>query len=321
MPANKDFQRRITILDECLRRRQRQWTVNDLLEEVNSKLGEHFGKSISIRSIYADIQWLNQEMDAPIEKVKSGNNTYYRYADPHYSIRNIPVREEEINLLKDAVELLSSVHGFPIAEEMLAVVSRPSIIQFEKNGLAAGVEHLPDCFEAIKEKCVLKIEYQPFGKEVICHSFNPYLLKEYRNRWFLIGRIDTNEQVTTLALDRIRKLKPISKAFIDNNLFDPDTYFDHVIGVTVPEAALAEEVVLKIENALYPYIQTKPIHDTQRLISDGEGNKCISVCVINNHEFRSLLLSYGPGVKVVSPPSLKDHMKHLFTEGATAYNS
>ena len=49
MPANKDFQRRIEILDECLRRRQRQWTIQGLLEEVNRKLAESFGKSIGLR--------------------------------------------------------------------------------------------------------------------------------------------------------------------------------------------------------------------------------------------------------------------------------
>ena len=246
MPANKDFQRRIEILDECLRRRQRQWTIQCLLEEVNRKLNESFGKGIGQRSLYDDLKYLNLEMDAPIEKYKDGKKTCYRYADPDFSIRNIPVKQEEIMLMRDAIELLSQVGGFQIAEEMLAVVNRlentvatnihgrHAIIQFEKNGMAAGTQWLTDLFEAVKEKTVLKISYQPFGKDVQDHIFHPYLLKEYRNRWFLIGRIGEKGVITNLALDRILKLKPLRETLKENDLFNPDSYYDALIGVSWP---------------------------------------------------------------------------------------
>lgn len=333
MPANKDFQRRIEILDECLRRRQRQWTIQCLLEEVNRKLNESFGKGIGQRSLYDDLNYLNYELDAPIEKYKDGKKTCYRYADPDFSIRNIPVKQEEVMLMRDAIELLSQVGGFQIAEEMLAVVNRlentvatnihgrHAIIQFEKNGMAAGTQWLTDLFEAVKDKTVLKITYQPFGKEPLEHIFHPYLLKEYRNRWFVIGRIGDKQIITNLALDRIIKLKPLRDAFLENDLFNPDSYYDALIGVSWPEHAAPETVTLTVSAALYPYIQTKPIHSSQRVVKERkDGTRTIELHLVNNHELRSQLLGLGPGLVVKSPDSLRNQMKELYTAGSQLYS-
>ena len=284
-------------------------------------------------SLYDDLKYLNLEMDAPIEKYKDGKKTCYRYADPDFSIRNIPVKQEEITLMRDAIELLSQVGGFQIAEEMLAVVNRlentvatnihgrNAIIQFEKNGMTAGTQWLTDLFEAVKEKTVLKISYQPFGKETTDHIFHPYLLKEFRNRWFLIGRIGDKPLITNFALDRILKLKPTRETFRENDLFNPDTYYDALIGVSWPENATPETVSITVSAALYPYIQTKPIHSSQRLVKERkDGRRTLEFFLVNNHELRSQLLGLGPGLVVEKPESLREQMKELYAQGTLLYS-
>lgn len=160
--------------------------MKDILEEVNNKLTENFGKSVSQRTIYGDMNFLIREMDAPVERYNSDNRVCYRYSDPDYSIKNLPIREDDLSLLRDAVELLSQVHGFAIADDMLAVVNRlentiatniqgrNSIIQFEKNGLTAGTNWLQDCFEV----------YLPYISET--QDEKMYKVVTERERWFNI---------------------------------------------------------------------------------------------------------------------------------------
>lgn len=333
MPSNKSFSHRIQIIDECLRRRQRNWSMEDLLEAVNQRLAEGPGRAVSIRTIYADIKAMTLEMDAPIESFKSAGKTCYRYADPQYSIRNLPVNQEDVDTLRDAFELLTQVKGFPIADELRGVVERlentvttnidgrHSIFQFEQHVRVMGTERLQDLFEAIKGRTVLRISYQPFGKEEREHIIHPYLLKEFRNRWFLLGRIDGHAFVTSLALDRMKRVKPILRhVYVENNVFDPDAYFDHLIGVTWPEGAQPETITLRVSAAIYPYVHTKPIHHSQTVVREyRDGSRRITLCLVNNYELRMALMSMGPGVVVEKPEGLREKMGEMYKEGLKNY--
>ena len=334
MPANKDFLRRIIIIDQCLRRRQRNWTVAALLDEVNRKLEENFGKSVSQRTLYDDLKSLNLEFDAPIETYRSGRQTCYRYADPQFSITRLPVKQEDIDTIRDAIDLLSQVNGFPIAAELSGVLGRlentiytniegrHALIQFEQNGLATGNQHVHNIFEAIKGKTVLQISYQPFGKEAKEHIVHPYLLKEFRNRWFLVGRIEGKAQVTTFALDRMRKIRPTRQAFVENDLFDPDTYFESVIGVTLPNGAQPEDIVLRASAQVWPYLQTKPLHASQTILRTyKDGSVKLSLRLVCNYELRMALMSMGPGVVVEAPEGLRGEMREVYERGFLEYSN
>ena len=201
------------------------------------------------------------------------------------------------------------------------IEGRLGIIQFEHHVRAAGTERLQDLFEAIKGKTVLRITYQPFGKEEREHIIHPYLLKEFRNRWFLLGRIDGHAFVTNLALDRMKKVKPILRhAYVENNVFDPDAYFDHLIGVTWPDGAQPETITLRVSAAIYPYIHTKPIHHSQTVVREyRDGSRRITLRLVNNYELRMALMSMGPGVVVEGPEELRKTMVEMYREGLKHY--
>ncbi|HEY6975322.1 MAG TPA: hypothetical protein VH396_03470, partial [Chitinophagaceae bacterium] len=86
MPLTKDSARRIEIIDSCLRRRQRKWTFDQLLETVNNKLQEQTGKTISRRTLQYDLDYLINEKQAPLEKRREGGKVIYYYSDPNYSV-------------------------------------------------------------------------------------------------------------------------------------------------------------------------------------------------------------------------------------------
>lgn len=333
MPKNKDFAQRIEIIDECLRNHLRKWTLELLVDTVNRKLADKYGKSISKRSIQEDLKYLREEKDAPIEKKKDGAKTYFLYSDANFSIKNLPIENDEIERLNDVIRILKQVNDFKILPEVEEIVNKlqntvktnvlgaPSIIQFEKHTIAQGSDYIDDIFNAIKESLPLRISYQSFKAEAAEECiYHPYLLKEYRNRWFLIGRKSDYDSMTILALDRIKAIKNSNELFIANNLFNTETYFNNMIGITMPKDAEVETIEIKVNQSQAPYIRTKPIHQLQEIIKEyKDGSIKICLRLIINYELKSVLLSYGADIEIMKPISLRDELKTIFQNAMSTY--
>ena len=217
-----------------MRNRFRKWTLQNLIDAVNDKLMERYGKTVSKKTVQDALKYMKEELPkpAPIEKRKEGAITYFYYSDPDYSIKNLPVDAEEIDFLKDAIHILRQVNDFKILNEVDAIINKlhntvntnveggSTIVQLEKHTTALGTGYIDKIFDAIKGKTALRITYQSF-KALVPEQcvFHPYLLKEYRNRWFVIGRKENTASVTILALDRIREVKNSGEEYIQNDLY------------------------------------------------------------------------------------------------------
>ena len=111
----------------------------------------------------------------------------------------------------------------------------PPVVDFEKNDNLKGLEFIEAVRKAIVSKTVLCITYQSFkARQPNTFCFSPYLLKEYRNRWFVLGRShQKNAPLLTLALDRFQSLsEDKQEIYIENEKIDLSTYYSNVIGVT-----------------------------------------------------------------------------------------
>lgn len=329
MSKNKYFQRRIEIINDCLRNNMRKWTVKDLQAAVSQKLQGDYAGDVSIRTLYEDLNYMRFELDAPIQDYWENRRKYYRYTNPNYSIRQVPIRPDEIELLKDAVDILRQVSGIQLFEEVSSIINklestiatnaenRCDFIQFERNDQVLGTQWITDCFDAIRGKTVLEISYKPYFREEKKHVVHPYLLKEFRNRWFLIGRTGEHKRPTTFALDRIMKLKPLKQRFLENDLFDPSTYYDHVVGITMVEGAAPIEVKLKLSADRVPYVITKPLHPSQAIVKQlRNGSAVITMQVVDNFELRAMLLGFGPAVEVISPKTIRDALRQMHEAAA-----
>lgn len=334
MPENKSFNLRIEIIDECLRNNYRKWTLADLLKAVNRKLNDSYGKNASRRTLQDDLKHLKEHKDAPIKKTREGNKIFFYYENLNFSIRNLPIKDEEINLLNDAINILREVSDFKILSDVDAIINKlqnriqtnsigsAAIIQFEKHTKVLGMEYIDDIFVAIKHKSALRITYQSFKSLAPYESvFHPYLLKEYRNRWFVIGRQEGKKKLINFALDRIKKIRNSSKKYQNNDLNDMSIYFDNLIGVTLPRNGTIEEIDIKVSSIQTPYIVTKPIHNSQRIIKEyQDGSIVIRLELIINEELKSVLLGYGNDIEVLRPTSLRENMKTIFKHGFNSYS-
>ena len=126
MPVNKNALLRYKIIDRSLRNRYRRWTIEDLVDEVSDALYEMEGirKGISLRTVQHDIQIMRSDRlgyNAPIEVY---DQKYYRYADPNYSITELPLTAEDFSLITKAVQMLEMTEGRPELQQMGRILAR-----------------------------------------------------------------------------------------------------------------------------------------------------------------------------------------------------
>jgi predicted DNA-binding transcriptional regulator YafY len=160
-------------------------------------------------------------------------------------------------------------------------------------------------FNAIASQQALEIKYQPFGQDENNFLFHPYLLKQYNNRWFLLGCVDGFNTITIFALDRINDVASANIPYKPNTDIDFQGFFEERVGVSSGKGE-AEIIQIKVSNDLYNYIETKPIHGTQKKVRAAEDGVVIQIEVVINRELIQLLQFYGSGVIVLRPKELQE---------------
>ena len=179
------------------------------------------------------------------------------------------------------------------------------IIGYDSNIDYAGYEYISTIFNAIANKRVVKLVYQPFDKPSFEFDFHPYYLKQYNNRSFVFGRNDIMKiDQWNVPLDRITSIMETNSSYIKDTT-DWDDYFYDMVGVTKPVGKAVEEVKLLVGQAQAPYVITKPLHPSQRITTLNDGSIEVRIHVIPNYELEKLLLSYGETIKVLEPLSLQ----------------
>ena len=337
MPANKNALIRYKTIDKCLSNHYRRWTLEDLVDACSDALYEYEGikKGVSVCTVQADIQMMRSDKlgyNAPIEVYE---HKYYRYADRNYSIINMPLSQNDFEVLKEAVDMLRQLGDFDQFVEMADVVSRlqdklaiaqstsSPIVNFDSVPDLKGLQWIGPLYGHISHRQSLRITYQSFSARVpSVITFCPKLLKEFRNRWFLFGTKADNLDVRNLALDRIVDVEVAEDvAFVENPKFDAEHFFDDLIGVTKGLNSLAKSVRFWATKEQSNYIKTKPLHRSQKLISeDPKDHSCVfQISVVPNLELISVLMSYGAGIKVLSPTQVVRQMKFIFKTGFQYY--
>lgn len=330
MPLNKNASFRYRVIDLCLGRKYKRHTLEELISEVSRELMEQFGykKGVSKRTIQSDIQIMRSQPPRGFGAEIVCEHGEYFYLDPSYSIMNAPLNHTDINALNEIGLLLSQFKTLPHYDRLNQMLSKlkgfsdrqyfqRDVITLDINPAVAGTEFLPLIFASLLTGIQLKIIYKPFKEEAFSITVHPFLLKEYNNRWYLLCQSDHRDGLSLLALDRMQEVQQLEDQAMDCPV-DCATYYDHVIGVSITEGATIEKVEFSISADRLPYLQTKPLHQTQQ-IDMLENNAVVKLQVIINNELKSALLGLGPDVKVLHPQHLAIEMQELLQQSLALY--
>jgi predicted DNA-binding transcriptional regulator YafY len=335
MPANRNALIRYQTIDKCLQNRYRKWTLEDLIEAVSEALYEFEGNDngVSKRTIQADIQMMRSEKlgyNAPIVVI---DKKYYVYGEPKYSITNIPLTDHDLQKLKEVTEILRQFKGFNHFQDLIEITQRLEdkiysaktqrhpIIDFEKNENLKGLEYIEHLYKAILNKKTLEIQYKSFkARSDSRFVFHPYLLKEYRNRWFVLGkREDYKPNLSILALDRILSIENHPQSYKEYPKEKIEEYFKNIIGVTFSPNVELETVILRLNKDNAPYLITKPLHHSQRILEEHEEGIVIEIKVQLNFELEREILGFGEGIEVLSPEKLKKRINYRIRKMQALY--
>lgn len=336
MSTNKHALIRYEALDRCFCNKGRKFFIDDLIAYVSEAIKEYRsnGTSISRRQIFKDIDFMRSEAGfrAPIESYKEGKRSYYRYSEANYSIAMQQINPMEADLLKTALDVLGRFRGFPQLEfvEELALKLKKSFqleemeeyIFFDQNEYLKNLHLLGDLLKYIQQKRVLKIKYKPFNKEKEeTFNFHPYFLKQYNKRWFLFGKRDLFENWTNLALDRICGIDTTENLDFIAQKETHNAYFEDIVGVSRPANTESIVVSIEVSMALWPYIESKPIHPSQKVVERTAKHVVLTLDIIPNYEFFAHVLGYGPAIEILSPVSVRDYIREKLEDTISKYKS
>ena len=339
MPIGKNASYRYRLIDQALRNTGRTWTYDELLSFVCDKLEEEFDvnlnnnktRALSPRQLADDIRIMRKDppegFGAPI--VRKEGQIFYE--DPKFSINDNPLINSDIESLQEILRLIKPFQSLPHLHELETIIGKvqgtisqnkgDQIIELDHNPNVKGLQLLESLYPLIRDEKMLLIRYKPFNwQEDIEYKIHPFLIKEYNNRWFLIGWQPDNEKYIVLGLDRIIQFNNISGSIDKGKKSELINLQKNIIGVSFSEGALSVGIKLWVSPAQIPYILTKPLHTSQNLIDESSEGSVISLELVPNFELEQLILSFGERVKVLEPESLKERIARRLKMALESYD-
>lgn len=320
MPHIKNALFRYRIIDKCIRNKYKPYPSKRELREAceEALFGSSDGVHICDSTIEKDMFAMKMEHDAPIRYSKK-NGGYY-YEDPDFTIDEIPLTDSDREALSFAAQTLMQFKDVALFKQFGSAIDKiadrialsqdtnEQFIQFEAGTSEGGSEFLPVILEAIKSKRILLFDYASFiTGELKPREVLPLLLKQYRNRWYMISFDLDKKTYITYALDRIEELDISSDTAERPVDFDPDNYFKHAIGIT---SGNTEPLQVKLKATLVAskYLDSLPLHPSQKVIEFNDDNVVFQLVVTISEELIRELLSFGGEVKVLEPTQLKEEL-------------
>ena len=361
MPSNKNAVIRYMYLDQMLSDRYNKYTCEDLLKNVNERLelagyptigGDQSDYDRYIKSgkrvIQLDIQALqespfNMEIDC---SERLYGSPVYRYADQTQSLFSKPLSDDEKRLLQEVLNTLGQFAGLDTFEWLNDLQEKLNdrksfgrnefdkentdtrkIISFSSNDYLAGKDYLGTLFALISNKKVVDVEYEPFGETARTIRLYPYLLKQYNDRWYLIGTPVATDEFpyredfyVNLPLDRMKGVRAIEGIdYIDCDEFFEDRYED-ILGITWLKEEELTEIVIAVKDSFTGYVDTKPIHGSQvkyptekqvelhRKYDAFKDYTFYSLTLKPNRELYNTIYRNGDNIILVTPPRIRKKM-------------
>lgn len=334
---NNDQYIRYKTLDRCFSNVTGTYTIDDLVDECCKAVAAYHGNldfKVSRRTVEQDLEDLQLRYDIRLVKgLKYGRKRVYKYEDCSYSLMTdlLADGDMEKQMLQNVLDLLKRYEDVPQYKWLYTLIQNIQTgknadvnpIVFQNNPDLLGMEYFGTLLDAILRKRTILIGYQPHQKDETQHIVHPYMLRQYNDRWFLIGhRHEVDKALTTYAIDRITSVAYSDLEYIESSI-NLDEYFEDVVGVSRYEDAEPEEVTIRVSKHRYPYIKSKPLHESQTEIRKlrTEDTHTIRICVHINRELESLLFSFGNDIEVLSPDSLRAQMKAKIDDLMQKYSS
>ena len=180
-------------------------------------------------------------------------------------------------------------------------------------------DHLGAIIDALKQNHPIRFSYHPYTRTLPTHGIEvePYFIKLFKQRWYLVGWNVEEKRIKTYALDRMKDLIVLPETFVLPDDFDAQTYFKDAYGIVVTQSDV-RKVVLKVDSRQAKYFTALPLHPSQRQnVSDSYSLFTYNLRITD--DFVEELLSHGSRVTVLEPPELRARIRQELKESLSNY--
>ena len=321
MPVNLDALLRYHPINNCLQRRGKKWTWEELADacaEYADEVAYRDTRNIpSKRTIQNDIKVMRSGDLGYFAPIKTENGKYF-YEDPDYSIRNATLNKNDFRAIGTAAKVLGQYRGFDFFNDLNPIFKKfesklyiklqqenKHVVAFEKDEEARGIPYLRPLLNYIEAKTTVNISYKKFTDDLPKnHIIHPYLLKEFDGRWYLLGWQDPGQYIITLALDRMEDISEAAGYTYQERNFNAEEYFGNTLGITYTGEP-AQSITIEVDVDFAPFLLTKPLHKSQQLVHDDGNVYVFSYKLVINQELENWILGHCNHLKVLEPLALK----------------
>ena len=317
---------RYKVIDELLRNSMRPYpTMQVIIKACFDKLKY----SPCVDTIQKDIANMRLPspggFDAPIRYNREKNG--YEYTDPDYSLLSVSLRQEEIEAINEAVEVIKSIGGARISDNFNHAVEKVLSTTLEKSGeskdtlpvlqtmvppVSRGFEYFDLFHRACREYIPTSFIYFSYKKRKYNHIIlHPFLIKEFENRWYIIGYSEQHKGIRTFGLDRVSVPVLLKRKFKHTNTDIIKNYLNDIYGAYPIPRAKKERITIHVSQLWTHYFQAYPLHASQDIVKENAGTSHITFELIATFDLAKYFLSQGSHVKIVKPQWFIEYSKNL----------
>jgi predicted DNA-binding transcriptional regulator YafY len=298
--TKRDYLTRYLLIIKVLRNRKRA-TFDEINEYIRSSFEmEDQPKDISLRTFQRDKNEIRTIFKIDIRC--NAHNEYY-IADDEQT-------EDFNNRMLEAFDVFNSLSSTSVFSKYVLPEKRCSL----------GTEHIYGLLHAMQNEVLVEFTYHKYHEKTAKQRWvEPYSLKEFKGRWYLVSKDLEDGNIKTFGLDRISNLIIGPQKFVYPADFDAKALFRDSYGVINEQKGKPEEIILSIEPLQGKYLKSYPLHDSQRILVDNDDEFRISLRVHITHDFIMELLSIGQHLTVIQPVELITEITDVATKMIDSY--
>uniref|UniRef100_UPI0040495056 helix-turn-helix transcriptional regulator n=1 Tax=Gelidibacter sp. TaxID=2018083 RepID=UPI0040495056 len=269
----------------------------DYLQMQDDTLNIGFSK----RTLQRDLKEIRNVFGIDIEYSKT-NKGYY-----------ISQSETENMNFQRMIEAFDMFNSLNLAQDLTP------FIHLEKRR-PQGTENLYGLLHAIKNKLKIKFTYQKFWDEEVSQRLvEPYALKEFKNRWYILAKDSKDSNIKSFALDRLTNLEITTQHYQYPDNYSIEQNYRYCFGIISPNGSDPQDIILSFDPFQGKYIKTLPLHETQKVLLDNDQETRIKLKLCLTHDLFMELLSFGDNMKVIEPKKLADEIKEAHKKAYGQY--
>lgn len=280
------------------------------------------GRKYSIRTIQRDLEYMLDTLHAPIESDYRG----YRYIEPNFFIKSIPLTEGEAFSVAVLNPLLEQYRNTPLENQLRSVFKKiteclPERVSVDTSFLNPKITFIPDrtenidptffqtIFDSLKNLCSITFEYRPLQKTTFMErTIDPYHIVCQRGNWYVMGKCHERDDIRIFSFSRMKNIKILKDKFAIPKNFKPSDYFDTEMGVWLSDKTPLT-VELLVDKEIGTYALNRIWHSEQVVEEREDGSVYVKFETTQKKEVLRWVLGQGHTVKVLGPQELVDEVK------------